>query len=95
MVRGIIRAVLLLMLYACGPGEVKVSVEQRADAAAYCQYALRNTYSVACALWWDDPDGKHCKIVISPDDYQARPDIIGHELRHCFEGNSVEAPLMK
>jgi hypothetical protein len=69
--------------------EVKVRWEVRDNVAAVCSGAakLSNTQAwmtppVACAMW--NVASKECVIITGK---QVSHVELGHELRHCFEGN--------
>lgn len=69
--------------------EVKVRWEVRENVAAVCSGAakLSNTQAwmtppVACAMW--NVASKECVIITGK---QVSHVELGHELRHCFEGN--------
>jgi hypothetical protein len=55
----------------------------RADASEYCQrlYGSANNSYLGCAKW--DAFNKRCVIITQRTTTHA---ILGHELRHCFEG---------
>lgn len=67
---------------------VKLTWEVRADAVSYCQrvqqYYQRDAALTvaACSIW--SRSTNECTIVTTPN-----PDhvVIGHEVRHCFEGH--------
>lgn len=68
--------------------EVRVRWEVRSDVAEFCSRAIQmgqgQAFSpppMACALW--DVARKECTVVTGP-----RPNhvVLGHEVRHCFEG---------
>lgn len=69
--------------------EVKVRWEVHANVSEFCGRAARLstaqaffTPPVACAMW--NVATKECVIITGP---QATHVALGHELRHCFEGN--------
>lgn len=69
--------------------DVKVRWEVRADVSEFCGRAAKITTAqafftppVACALW--NVASKECVIITGQ---QVSHVALGHELRHCFEGN--------
>jgi hypothetical protein len=69
--------------------EVKVTWETRDDVAQICSKAIGMskdaaylTPPLACAFW--DKTAKQCSIITGKTTNHA---VIGHELRHCFEGH--------
>ena len=69
--------------------EVKVRWEVRQNVAEFCGRAAKITTAqamftppLACAVW--NVASKECVIVTGP---QVSHVALGHELRHCFEGN--------
>jgi len=69
--------------------EVKVRWEVRQNVAEFCGRAAKITAAqamftppLACAVW--NVVSKECVIVTGP---QISHVALGHELRHCFEGN--------
>ena len=71
---------------------VMVKWEVRDDAADFCAKNMREktpgrelaftTPPLACAIWY--VPHKSCTIVTGP---QVTHTVLGHELRHCFEGH--------
>jgi len=67
------------------PGEVRITWLAVADPTAKCkelfpQTMMRHPVIPACAGW----AGDQCLIVTgTPTNHQ----VLGHEVRHCFEGN--------
>jgi len=67
---------------------VNLSWEIRPDAAEYCAQisgkrgAGMATPAVACATW--SAESKRCTIITTPNPNHV---VIGHEVRHCFEGH--------
>lgn len=73
-------------------GKIKVTVIEVESIAPIC--ARYNLFApqpyrnlglqtvVACAAW--SKDAKLCNIYVTPN---APPVVVGHELRHCFEGS--------
>lgn len=68
--------------------EVKMRWEVRDDVSAYCAKTIgmshlqaKTTPPVACAIW--HVATKQCTIVTGPSTSHV---VIGHEVRHCFEG---------
>lgn len=71
---------------------VMVKWEVREDAADFCAKNMRErapgkelaftTPPMACAIWY--VPHKSCTIVTAP---QVTHTVLGHELRHCFEGH--------
>lgn len=67
---------------------VKLTWEVRADAVSYCQRVQQDYQRdaamtvAACSIW--SRSTNECTIVTGPN-----PDhvVIGHEVRHCFEGH--------
>jgi hypothetical protein len=67
---------------------VKLTWEVRADAVSYCQRVQQDYQRdaamtvAACSIW--SRSTNECTIVTDPN-----PDhvVIGHEVRHCFEGH--------
>ena len=69
--------------------DVKVRWEVRQNVAEFCGRAAKITTAqamftppLACAVW--NVASKECVIVTGP---QVSHVALGHELRHCFEGN--------
>lgn len=69
--------------------EVKMRWEVRDDVSAYCAKTIGMSYlqakttpPVACAVW--HVATKQCTIVTGPTTSHV---VIGHEVRHCFEGS--------
>lgn len=69
--------------------EVKVRWEVHANVSEFCGRAARMsgtqaffTPPVACAMW--NVSTRECVIITGP---QTTHMALGHELRHCFEGN--------
>lgn len=69
--------------------DVKVRWEVRDDVAAFCSRAAQITTAqayftppLACAVW--NVASKECVIITGK---QVSHVALGHELRHCFEGN--------
>ena len=67
---------------------VKLTWEVRADVGEYClqtQKRLGKSQGVpplACAIWTASLN--ECKVVTGPNPNHV---VLGHEVRHCFEGN--------
>ncbi len=67
---------------------VLISWEVRPDAAEYCALILKATGAamaapaVACATW--SKKTHRCTIITTPNPNHV---VIGHEVRHCFEGH--------
>lgn len=68
--------------------QIKVSWEVRDDAESYCKQrqldkgvSIKGTH-VACAVW--SVQHQTCRIVTGA---QVSHVVLGHELRHCFEGH--------
>lgn len=67
---------------------VNLNWEIRPDAAEYCAKisnkvgAAMATPAVACATW--SAETKRCTIITTPNPNHV---VIGHEVRHCFEGH--------
>lgn len=69
--------------------DVKVRWEVRANVAEFCGRAAKITTAqamftppLACAVW--NVASKECVIVTGKEVSHV---VLGHELRHCFEGN--------
>jgi hypothetical protein len=69
--------------------EVKMRWLVRDDVAQYCARAIQMgqeqafiTPPLACAVW--DKSTKECTIVTGP---KVSHMVLGHEVRHCFEGH--------
>lgn len=67
---------------------VNLTWDVRADASEYCAKVMKRQgkvltgQPVACATWSEAKN--QCTIVTSPNPTHV---VIGHEVRHCFEGN--------
>lgn len=68
--------------------EVKMRWEVREDVGQYCAKTIvmsylqaKTTPPVACAVW--HVESKQCTIFTGPTTSHV---VIGHEMRHCFEG---------
>jgi hypothetical protein len=66
---------------------VRVKLIKVEDPSATCRAMYPTTLGgyrimLACAGW--SPDRSECTIVTG---MKPLPEVIGHELRHCFEGN--------
>jgi hypothetical protein len=68
--------------------EVKMRWEVRDDVGQYCAKTIgmgylqaKTTPPVACAVW--HVESKQCTIFTGPT---ASHVVLGHEVRHCFEG---------
>lgn len=67
---------------------VQITWETRPDAAQYCSKILTQLGSapsaapIACATW--SAQNSICTIITTPNPNHV---VIGHEVRHCFEGN--------
>jgi hypothetical protein len=68
--------------------DIQLSWDIRADAAEYCakisnaSLAAPNTPVVACSVW--TVANRRCTIITTPNTSHV---VIGHEVRHCFEGH--------
>jgi hypothetical protein len=68
--------------------DIQLSWEIRPDAAEVCNQILNKQKNpngpapVACAKW--SIGKRHCTIITTPNPNHV---VLGHELRHCFEGN--------
>lgn len=68
--------------------KVHITWEVRPDAAQYCRRVLQHLGSatsvapIACATW--SAQNSICTIITTPNPNHV---VIGHEVRHCFEGN--------
>ena len=69
--------------------EVRIRWEVREDVGQYCAKTIGMSYlqakttpPVACAVW--HVATKQCTIVTGPTTSHV---VIGHEVRHCFEGS--------
>ncbi|WP_194945228.1 hypothetical protein [Limnohabitans sp. DM1] len=73
---------------------VSIKWDVRADAAEFCAKSMRIrslqpgrelafiTPPMACAIWY--VPGKECTVITSNKVSHA---VLGHEVRHCFEGH--------
>lgn len=66
---------------------VKLNWDVRPDASQYCAQlagskAMFAVSPIACAVWSEK--AQTCTIVTSPNPNHV---VIGHEVRHCFEGH--------
>lgn len=68
---------------------VNLTWDVRADASEYCAKVMQRQgkkplegQPIACATWSEAKN--QCTIVTSPNPTHV---VIGHEVRHCFEGN--------
>ena len=73
---------------------VSIKWEVRTDAAEFCAKSMRvrslqpgrelafTTPPMACAIWY--VPGKECTVITSTKVSHA---VLGHEVRHCFEGH--------
>lgn len=66
---------------------VKLSWDVRPDASQYCAQiagskGMFSVSPIACAVWSEK--AQTCTIVTSPNPNHV---VIGHEVRHCFEGH--------
>jgi hypothetical protein len=68
--------------------DIQLSWEIRPDAAEFCNQIISKQQNsngiapVACAVW--SIGKRHCTIITTPNPNHV---VLGHELRHCFEGN--------
>jgi hypothetical protein len=68
--------------------QVKLTWDVRPDAELFCASQLKGKLKavsgtpVACAVW--RAETSECLIVTGPNPNHM---VLGHELRHCFEGN--------
>ncbi len=87
---------IIFLTAACGQRHsAMVEIVKTPDALAICAEKGFEG-SPACATWEDTPHAEQdmgypktrCVIYIMPQDYDLyEPGILGHELRHCIEGN--------
>ncbi len=66
---------------------VKLNWDVRPDASQYCEKfvnkkAMFAATAIACAVWSEK--AQTCTIVTTPNPNHV---VIGHEVRHCFEGH--------
>lgn len=67
---------------------VNVTWEVRPDAADFCSKVLKQKgefmamHPLGCSIWV--PKSNLCKIFTNPNPNHV---VLGHELRHCFEGH--------
>lgn len=68
--------------------DIQLSWDIRPDAGEVCAKMSSKSQSgngpapVACAVW--TVSKKHCTIITTPNPNHV---VLGHELRHCFEGH--------
>lgn len=66
---------------------IQLTWEVRPDASSYCAQSMKNKSKammsppIACAIW--SAKAQTCTIVTPPNPNHV---LIGHEVRHCFEG---------
>jgi hypothetical protein len=67
--------------------DIQLSWDIRPDASEVCAKLFKKSQTsngpapVACAVW--TVAKKHCTIITTPNPNHV---VLGHELRHCFEG---------
>ena len=67
--------------------DIQLSWDIRPDAAEVCAKISKSSHTnngtapIACAVW--TVAKKHCTIITTPNPNHV---VLGHELRHCFEG---------
>ncbi len=67
--------------------DIQLSWDIKPDATDFCAKILKSSQidtgstPVACAIW--TVVNKHCTIITTPNPNHV---VLGHELRHCFEG---------
>lgn len=63
-------------------GNAKIEFMTVVNIDRYCGSLLGYKHSLACAVW--TPGHQKCMIYSAPKTHSS---IIGHEVRHCFEGH--------
>ena len=66
---------------------VNLTWEVREDVGDYCKQAqkktgISNAAPIACAVWV--ASSNQCKVITGPNPNHV---VLGHEVRHCFEGH--------